>query len=587
VHRIVASSNESEKETLMNRAASPSIGSARTGPAAAIPQSLRETMGRNRLILVVTSVILGMLLSSIDQTIVGTAMPRIIADLNGLEHYAWVATAYLLASTVAVPIWGKLSDIYGRKLFFIGGMVVFLLGSALSGMSQSMTELIFFRAIQGIGGGAMMPIALALIGDIFPPAERGKWQGLLMAVFGLSSIIGPTAGGWITDNWGWRWTFYVNMPIGAVALAVAFLALPAAGVRQQHHIDVWGSVALIAGTVPLLLAFSWAGTQYAWGSSQIIGLLVMAAVMLAVFVGIEIRVPEPIITPSLFTNSIFSISVLATVLTAAGMFGGIMYLPLFVQGVMGSSATNSGEVMTPMMLGFMVSSIVGGQILSRTGRYKILAITGFVIASIGLFLFANMTVQTTDAIVIRNMVITGLGIGVSMSLFTIVVQNAFPFAQLGQVTATLTFFRSMGSTIGIAVLGSVMTNRFQSALSHNLPAALTRAVPAHELDAFKNPQVLLAPGATDQIRKAFEQMGPQGLKLFHDLTLAIRVSLTSAITELFFVGGCAMILALVAVFFLREIPLRKGHSAPLMEGAADTTPYASTLETDRRVHSAS
>ena len=245
--------------------------------------SLSDTLSKERLILVVVSVLLGMLLASIDQTIVGTAMPRIIADLNGLEHYAWVATAYLLASTVAVPIWGKLSDIYGRKIFFIGGMVVFLVGSFLSGLSQTMVQLIIFRALQGLGGGAMMPIALALIADIFPPAERGKWQGLMMAVFGLSSIVGPTAGGWITDNWGWRWTFYVNMPVGAVALLVAILVLPSGGARRKHTIDYLGSLTLIAGAVPLLLAFSWAGTQYAWGSWQIIGLLVLAVVMLVSF----------------------------------------------------------------------------------------------------------------------------------------------------------------------------------------------------------------------------------------------------------------------------------------------------------------
>src|ERR671934_3172401 len=268
---------------------------ARTRPPAAVPvpPSLRATMSRPQLILVVASVMLGMLLAALDQTIVGTAMPRIIAQLNGLEHYAWVATAYLLASTVSVPIYGKLSDIYGRKPFFLLGMVIFLLGSALSGMSQTMAELIFFRAIQGLGAGAMMPIAMSIIGDILPPAERGKWQGLLVAIFGLSSIIGPTAGGWITDTWGWRWTFYVNMPIGAIALLVAVLVLPVAGKRTQHTIDYLGAVTLVAGSVALLLGFSWAGTQYAWGSVQIIGLLVLAVVLLTAFILIEMRAAEP------------------------------------------------------------------------------------------------------------------------------------------------------------------------------------------------------------------------------------------------------------------------------------------------------
>ena len=505
------------------------------------------------------SVMLGMLLASVDQTIVGTAMPRIIAQLNGLEHYAWVATAYLLASTVSVPIYGKLSDIYGRKAFFIVGMVIFLLGSALSGMSQTMTQLIFFRAIQGLGAGAMMPIAMSIIGDILPPAERGKWQGLLVAIFGLSSIIGPTAGGWITDTWGWRWTFYVNMPIGAVALLVAVLVLPVAGQRRQHTIDYLGAATLVAGSVALLLGFSWAGTQYAWGSVQIIGLLVLAMVLLTAFILIERRAAEPIITPALFKNSIFSISVLATFLLAAGMFGAIMYLPLFVQGVIGNSATNSGEVLTPMMFGFMFSSIIGGQILSRTGRYKVLALVGFAVATVGMFLLSRMDASATDGLVIRNMIILGLGIGVLMSLFTIVVQNAFPVQQLGEVTAGITFFRSIGSTIGIAVLGTVMTNQFQSALRANLPAALTRVVPPDKLAALQNPQVLLAPGAAATIRHAFAAFGAQGAVLFGQLMHAIRVSLASAITDLFLVGACALALALLATLFLREIPLRKAN----------------------------
>ena len=516
-------------------------------------------MSRQRLIPIMASVLLGMLLASVDQTIVGTAMPRIIAQLNGLEHYAWVATAYLLASTVSVPIYGKLSDIYGRKPFFIIGMVIFLLGSALSGMSQTMTELIFFRAIQGLGAGAMMPIAMSIIGDILPPAERGKWQGLLVAIFGLSSIIGPTAGGWITDNWGWRWTFYVNMPIGAVALLVAVLVLPTAGQRRQHTIDYLGAATLVAGAVALLLGFSWAGTQYAWGSVQIIGLLVVAVVLLTAFILIELRAAEPIITPALFTNSIFTISVLATFLLAAGMFGAIMYLPLFVQGVIGDSATNSGEVLTPMMFGFMFSSIIGGQILSRTGRYKVLALVGFAVATAGMFLLSRMDASATDGLVIRNMIIVGLGIGVLMSLFTIVVQNAFPMQHLGEVTAGITFFRSIGSTIGIAVLGTVMTNQFQSALRANLPAALKHAVPPSRLAALQNPQVLLAPGTAAKIQHAFTAFGAQGAVLFGQLMHAIRVSLAGAITELFLVGACALALALLATFFLREIPLRKAN----------------------------
>src|SRR6266702_2014394 len=390
------------------------MAQAQTGQASAIslhePQALQATVSRERLILILIGVMLGMLLAALDQTIVGTALPRVVANLGGLEHYAWVATAYLLASTVSIPIYGKLSDIYGRRTFFIGGMVIFLAGSALAGTSQDMTQLIIYRGIQGLGAGAMMPIAMAIIGDIFPPAERGKWQGLIVAVFGLATIVGPTLGGWITDNWGWRWVFYVNMPVGVLAILTAGFVMPKLVIHRQHIIDYLGVVTLVAGTVPLLLAFSWAGTQYAWGSWQIISLFTFSVVMLIIFVLIEMRAVEPIISPRLFKNSIFVVSVIATFLVSAAMFGAILYLPLFVQGVLGDSATNSGIVLTPMMLGFMASSIVGGQLLSRTGRYKFLAMVGFIVGAVGMFLLSRMSTGTSEGEVVRNMLITGLGI---------------------------------------------------------------------------------------------------------------------------------------------------------------------------------
>src|SRR6266567_4537930 len=296
------------------------------------------------------------------------------------------------AVTVSTQEPQPLSETLGRRRLFsiligvILGMVIFLVGSALAGTSQNMTQLIIYRGIQGLGAGAMMPIAMAIIGDLFPPAERGKWQGLIVAVFGLASIVGPTLGGWITDNWGWRWVFYVNMPVGVIAILTAGFVMPKAVRRLQHKIDYLGVVTLVAGTVPLLLAFSWAGTQYAWGSWQIISLFSFSVVMLITFFLVEMRATEPIISPQLFKNSIFTVSTIAMFLVSAGMFGAILYLPLFVQGVLGNTATDSGLVLTPLMLGFMFSSIVGGQLLSRTGRYKILAMIGFTIAAIGMFM---------------------------------------------------------------------------------------------------------------------------------------------------------------------------------------------------------
>ena len=518
---------------------------------------------------IIASVMLGILLAALDQTIVGTAMPRIVADLGGLSHYAWVFTAYMLASTVTVPIYGKLSDIYGRRWFFIGGMVLFLAGSALSGMSQTMTQLILFRALQGFGAGAMMPIAFAIIGDVFPPSERGKWQGLTSGMFGIASIIGPTLGGWLTDNLGWRWVFYVNMPVGAIAIATAFFGLPKIRSNRKHTIDYYGAAALVAGAVPMLLAFSWAGDKYAWVSTQIIGMLVFSAVMIALFIFIESRAEEPILSPNLFRNRIFTVSNLASFLIAGGMFGAIMYLPLFVQGVMGDSATDSGAVLTPMMLGFVVSSIVGGQVMSRTGRYKKLALASLVLAVVGMFLFSRMSVDATKGELVRNMILTGLGIGTTMSLFTIVVQNAFPLKRMGEVTASLQFFRNIGGTLGVAILGSLMNSRFHTLYYAKLPADVVSAVPKEQLAQLDNPQLVLSPDAVAQIKQGFSAFGAQGDQLFNQVFLAIREALAGAITDLFIIGMVFMLLSLAVTFLLTEVPLRRSLTEAAGAGLAE------------------
>jgi EmrB/QacA subfamily drug resistance transporter len=531
-------------------------------PEAAELPTFRESLKPGQLVPVLVGLMLGMLLAALDQTIVGTAMPHVVAELHGGDRLTWVVTAYLLATTVAVPIYGKLSDIYGRRVFFIGGMVIFLIGSALSGTSQDMTQLIIYRAIQGLGAGALMPIAQAIIGDIFPPSERGKWQGLFIAVFGLATIVGPLLGGYITDNWGWRWVFYVNMPVGAVALLTASLTIPNLALKQKHKIDYLGSITLILWAVPLLLGLSLGGNTYAWDSQQILGLFGIAALMLVVFFVVELVVKEPVISPRLFKSSIFSVSVIAMFLVSAGMFGAIYFLPFFVQDVLGQSATNSGLILTPMMLGFMVSSLVGGQLLSRTGRYKILALVGFVVAAAGMFLLAKMDPNTSNTDLYRNMAITGMGIGVMISLFTIVVQNAFPYQQLGEVTATLTFFRTMGSAIGLAVLGSLMTNLFTSNLQTNEPAALQPYLPPSTLvqNIGSQAQSSSGSGLPSGLQQLLSQFGPQeGAQLLQQLESAIRLSLSQAITEIFLIGAGMMGLAFVVTLFLKEIPLRRSH----------------------------
>ncbi len=536
--------------------------------AAGAPQPWGLTLSRRRIGFVITAVMLGMLLSALDQTVVGTAMPRIIASLNGLQHYAWVATGYLLASTASMPIWGKLSDAYGRKRFFIVGMAIFITGSVLCGQSQSMTELILFRAFQGLGAGAMMPISQAIIGDIFPPAMRAKWTGVLMSVWGVATIIGPLIGGWITDSsLGWRWTFYVNVPVGILALVFAAYALPGHVSLRKHRIDYVGSTVLVAAAVPMLLGLSWGGNTYAWTSPEILGMFAFSLVMWVTFFLREMRAPEPVINPRLFQNSIFTVSALASALMSAAMFGAIMFLPLFVQGVLGKSATNSGIILMPLMLGAIVTSIAAGQILARTGRYKIIVIVGSILSASGAYLLSRMGVDTSWTTLVRNMVIMGLGLGVAMSAYTVIVQNQYPSHRLGEVTAGLQFFRSIGSTIGLAVFGTILNNQFAAAMKTNLPAALREYKGAAALD---DPQVLLSPAASEKIHALFGTFGKQGEQLFTAFMGAVRQSLDTAISDLFFLAAVVGVVGLIVVLFLREDPLRKTHHIDAESGELDS-----------------
>jgi EmrB/QacA subfamily drug resistance transporter len=519
-----------------------------------------------QLFILLGTIMLGMLTAAVGQTVIGTAAPRIIADLDGVEHYAWIFTAYLLASTISVPIYGKLSDTYGRRPFFLGGLAVFMLGSILCGLAQDMTQLIIFRAIQGLGAGAIIPIAIALVGDIFPPSERGKWQGLMFATFGLATVVGPTLGGWLTDSFGWRWIFYINVPIGIVAILAASTTLPKKAVGERRKIDVLGAVLLAMTAVPLLLALSWAGTQYEWGSTPIIALFTVAVVGLIVFLIVEMRVENPIINPRFFLNRIYSISMLGAFLTALGMFSTVMYMPLFLQGVLGVSATMSGMLVTPMMLGFVLSSILGGQLLSRVGRYKYLAVGGFAVAASGMMLLASMDAGTSTGVVVRNVVITGLGVGVMLQLFTIVAQNAFSIRDLGAVTSNVQFFKQIGGALGVAAMGSVLLNRFQGAFRVRLTDDVIQQVGPERIAEFENPLSLLGAGegvgATE---------GGLAAQIPEPLVAVVRESLAIAVTDLYVVGAAIMLVGLAATLFLPEIPLRTTNR-DVAESPAETTP---------------
>lgn len=521
-----------------------------------------RSLPRRDVVITMVGVMLAMFLSSLDQTIVGTAMPKIIADLGGFSHYTWITTAYLISSTVVVPITGKLTDIYGRKWFYTAGILIFIVGSLFCGLSQSMTQIVAARGFQGIGAGIMMANSFTVIGDLFPPAERGKYQGAITAVFGLSSIIGPLLGGFITDNISWHWIFYINIPLGILVLALFIFYFPNFRPdNQKHRIDYMGAAALILAVVPAMLALSWGGSEYSWTSAEIVGMFVFSAIMAALFVFIEKRSSEPIIPLWIFRNRIISVSMVVIFLTGFGMFGGIVFIPLFFQGVLGMSATASGSFTMPMMLGMVGGSFFSGQALSRAGgHYKILGIIGLAIMAAGMFLLTRLSLSTSYGTAVADIVILGFGLGITMPLYTIVVQNAVPYQVLGAATSTAPFFRSIGASFGLAILGSTMTTSFATDFIGRLPSAVKAIIPSAQLSSLaSNPQVLVSPQAQEQMKNLLNQMGPQGAELFQQLLQALRQALNSSLTEAFFISFVLVLVALAVHLFIKEVPLRKHH----------------------------
>ncbi|HST88826.1 MAG TPA: MDR family MFS transporter [Ktedonobacterales bacterium] len=553
-----------------------------------------KAISRRQLYTIMGGVMLGMLLSSLDQTVVGPALFRIVRDLHGLEHYAWVTTGYLLTSTITVPIVGKLSDLYGRKWLFVGGMAVFLVGSWLSGLSRGtgfftpfgldisglttgMAELIAFRGLQGIGAGMLMANAFAIIGDLVSPAERGRWTGLFSAVFGLSSVVGPTIGGFITDNIGWQWVFYVNVPVGAVALAVVITQFPS--LKNDHHttrsIDWLGAGALVGALTPLLVALSLGGSpDFPWSSPKVIGLFAFGGVMLIGFILAEWKAKEPLLPLDLFKSRTFALVAITTFLTGVGMFGALINIPLFIQGVQGDSATNSGNAILPLMFGSIVMSIVSGQLLTRTGKYRWLGVFGMSALTLGMFLLSRMRVDTPRLQTIAFMLLLGVGLGVAMPIYTLIAQNAFPIQRLGVVTAATTFFRSIGGTVGIAVLGTLVNSRFTSDYTANLSPQIKNNPQFGAFLAKLNPQALISPDTIAAIKGqlvAAKVPGQQIAGILDAIQAPIRPALSNAITEAFLIGAAAVALAILATALIPEVPLRKAGARPGMaiEGAAE------------------
>jgi EmrB/QacA subfamily drug resistance transporter len=541
----------------------------------------QPVLSREQTLATVISVMLVLFLATLDQTIVATALPRIVADLHGFNNLSWVGTVYLLTSTVTIPIYGKISDLLGRKPILLFSIVLFLLGSALSGQARSLNELIVFRALQGIGAGGLQPIASAVVGDLFPPRQRGKWLGVTGSVYALASIIGPLAGGWLTDHFSWRAIFYVNIPIGLLALLVLFIFMPrlrtAAG---KVFIDYGGAGLLVLGTVPLLLAFSWGGSEYSWLSAQISALFAVAMVVLSLLVVYAIyqerQGREPIVQPSLFVASwrVFGVASLVTVTLNMALMGSAYFIPLFIQGVIGISATSSGLVIIPLALAAIMGAVLCGLLLSLTGHYKWLALGGALIASGGSLLLVRLDVHAQWSDMLIAMLVLGFGMGVGQAVYTTAVQNALP-ESLGQATAALAFFRQLGGTISVAVLGSIVTSSYVPAFHAALPPALRQAIPARLLSVFDNPLVLLAPGDTlARIQAAFRAYGPQGTQAYAALLSAVRVGLASSLHNAFVLSAIIMGISLVSVSFLKELPLRRERTPRPWRGASDAAPPA-------------
>ncbi|AGK76885.1 Drug resistance transporter, EmrBQacA subfamily [Streptomyces microflavus DSM 40593] len=505
------------------------------------PMAPGEGQSHRTVLVAIGALLLGMLLAALDQTIVSTALPTIVSELGGLDHLSWVVTAYLLAATAATPLWGKLGDQYGRKKLFQAAIIIFLIGSALCGVAQNMPQLIGFRALQGLGGGGLMVLSMAIVGDLVTPRERGKYQGLFGAVFGATSVLGPLLGGFFTQHLSWRWVFYINLPIGVVALLVIAAVLHIPVRREKHTIDYLGTFLIASVATCLILVASLGGTTWDWGSAQIIGLAVLAVVLLIAFVAVERRAAEPVLPLKLFRIRTFSLVAVISFVIGFAMFGAMTYLPTFLQVVHGITPTMSGVHMLPMVLGLLLTSTASGQIVSRTGRWKVFPLAGTALTAAGLLLLHRLTPDSSTWEMSLYFFVFGAGLGLVMQVLVLVVQNAVSYQDLGVATSGATFFRSIGASFGVAIFGTVFTNR----LTGQLESALAgRSVP---------------PGA-DAERLAADPRAIQMLPA--DLRPSILSAYSTSITDVFLYAAPVVLVAFVLAWFLREDKLRGSVTAP-------------------------
>ncbi len=500
------------------------------------------------------ALLLGMLLAALDQTIVSTALPTIVSELGGMDHLSWVVTAYMLAATAATPLWGKLGDQYGRKRLFLTAIMIFLVGSALCGMAQNMPQLIGFRALQGLGGGGLMVLSMAIVGDLVPPRERGKYQGLFGAVFGATSVLGPLLGGLFTEHLSWRWVFYVNLPIGVVALLVIATTLHIPKRDTRHTIDYLGTFLIASVATCLVLVASLGGTTWAWGSPRIIGLAVLGAVLAAAFVAVERKAAEPVLPLRLFRVRTFTLSAVISFVVGFAMFGAMTYLPTFLQVVQGVSPTMSGVHMLPMVAGMLLSTTASGQIVSRTGRWKVFPVVGTAVTTVGLLLLHRLDEHSSTGEMSAYFFVFGLGLGLVMQVLVLIVQNAVGYEDLGVATSGATFFRSIGASFGVAIFGTIFTNRLGDKLT----------------DALAGQQ--LPPGVGVSTLEA----DPRGIaRLPAELRPSALHAYASSITDVFLYAAPVALAAFVLAWFLREDKLRGSVTAP------DTTQTLATNPVER------
>src|SRR5215217_585213 len=505
---------------------------------------------------------LGMLVAAVSQTIVSPAMPVIVSELGGIEHYSWIATSALLMSAVTVPVISKLSDIYGRRGFYIAGLVVFMLGSILAGAAQGFCWLVAARAVQGFGMGTIMPLSQTIIGDIISARERGKYIGYIGAVFGVASIAGPLAGGWITDNFSWRWLFYVNLPFGVAALVfiLAYLHLP--HVPRHHKLDYVGFIALPIALVAVLLATTWGGTTYPWDSWRIVSLYAVGALVLIGFLINEYYVEEPVLPLRLWMNSVFTLSNISNMAIAMTMFGAIFFIPVYAQGVIGVNVTDSGAVLIPLTVAMIVVSIVVGRLITRTGRYKGFMLAGLLVMMAGYFLLTRLHYGSTQTDLTLDMIVVGLGLGTVLQTYTLVVQNATSREDLGVATSTTQLSRSLGATLGTAMFGTIMTNGMRTEIPKHLPPQALEGPQASELSDGGGVGAVLDPNTLGQLPEA--------------VATGIREGLAAAMHPVFVAGLPIIAIAFVATLFIKELPLRTvafadmERETPAMQDGGDT-----------------